>query len=71
MRRADTRLLTLTGAGGIGKTRLALQIARAYAQDYSGGAWFVAFAEIADPGLICRRSARHSSFPTSDRSGRP
>ncbi|MEO5965484.1 MAG: tetratricopeptide repeat protein, partial [Candidatus Limnocylindrales bacterium] len=36
-----TRLLTLTGPGGIGKTRLALEIAWALADDVDGGAWFV------------------------------
>ncbi len=50
--RADTRLLTLTGAGGSGKTRLALRIAQAHARDYSGGVWFVEFSSITDPDLI-------------------
>jgi predicted ATPase len=50
--RADTRLVTLTGSGGSGKTRLALRLAHAFAQDYGDGAWFVAFAEITDPQLI-------------------
>jgi predicted ATPase/DNA-binding SARP family transcriptional activator len=46
------RLLTLTGAGGSGKTRLALRIAEARGPHYSDGAWFVGFAEISDPELI-------------------
>jgi hypothetical protein len=50
--KADTRLLTLTGAGGSGKTRLALRVARASAQDYRDGVWFIAFAEITNPQLI-------------------
>jgi predicted ATPase len=52
LRRVDTRLLTLTGAGGSGKTRLALRIAETRARDYSDGVWFVGFADITDPELI-------------------
>lgn len=46
------RLVTLTGAGGSGKTRLALRAAQACADDYRGGAWFVGFADLTDPDLI-------------------
>ena len=49
---AGARLVTLTGAGGSGKTRLALQAAHACAEKYPGGVWFVGFADITDPGLI-------------------
>ena len=52
MKRSDTRLLTLTGAGGSGKTRLALRAAEARRQDYEGGPCFVGFADITDPDLI-------------------
>jgi predicted ATPase/DNA-binding SARP family transcriptional activator len=48
----DTRLVTLTGAGGSGKTRLALRVAEGSAADYRDGAWFVGFADVADPELI-------------------
>ena len=47
-----TRLLTLTGAGGSGKTRLALRVAETCAAEYRDGTWFVAFADITDPELI-------------------
>jgi predicted ATPase len=47
-----TRLLTLTGAGGSGKTRLALRLAEVVARDYREGTWFVGFADIADPQMI-------------------
>jgi predicted ATPase/DNA-binding SARP family transcriptional activator len=50
--RADGRLLTLTGAGGSGKTRLALRAAQACAEEYRDGAWFVGFADVTEPGLI-------------------
>jgi predicted ATPase/DNA-binding SARP family transcriptional activator len=49
---ADRRLLTLTGAGGSGKTRLAVRAAQACAEGYPGGVWFVGFADVTDPGLI-------------------
>ena len=48
----ETRLLTLTGAGGSGKTRLALRLAETCRRDYSGGAAFVGFADINDAELI-------------------
>ena len=52
LRRGGTRLLTLTGAGGSGKTRLALRVAETCAAEYRDGTWFAAFADIADPELI-------------------
>ena len=56
--RDDVRLLTLTGAGGSGKTRLALQTAGAAADDYPHGVWWVPLASIAQPADVLPTAAR-------------
>jgi predicted ATPase len=46
---ASTRPLTLTGAGGCGKTRLALQLAADALDRHPGGAWCLELAPLSDP----------------------
>lgn len=48
----DSRLLTLTGPGGSGKTRLSIELARLVEPDFEDGAHFVSLAPITDPALI-------------------
>jgi predicted ATPase/DNA-binding SARP family transcriptional activator/Tfp pilus assembly protein PilF len=52
VRQGHTRLVTLTGVGGTGKTRLALQVAAELGGEFPDGAWFVPLAPVADPQLV-------------------
>ena len=48
----EHRLVTLSGVGGVGKTRLALQVAAELAPEFIDGVWLVELAEVGDPGAV-------------------
>jgi predicted ATPase/class 3 adenylate cyclase/DNA-binding CsgD family transcriptional regulator len=64
----ENRLLTLTGAGGAGKTRLAIQLAAQLAGEFRDGVWYVDLAPITHPGLVPTTVARSLGLP--DQPGR-
>ena len=65
---ADNRLVTLTGAGGVGKTRLALEVAGRMMGECRDGVWYVDLAPIIDPDLVPVAVARALGLP--DQPGR-
>jgi predicted ATPase/DNA-binding NarL/FixJ family response regulator len=65
---AGARLVTLTGPGGIGKTRLALQVASGAGRAFRDGVWLAELAGLRDPGLLVGEVAR--SLGLSDQSAR-
>ena len=60
---ANNRLVTLTGAGGVGKTRLAVQVAAQIASEFDGGVWYVDLAPITHPDLVRVTVARVLGLP--------
>ena len=66
---ATTRLLTLTGPGGTGKTRLSLQLAARASDDFPDGVFFVALEPIRDPMLVAPRIA--SALGVAEGTARP
>jgi predicted ATPase/DNA-binding CsgD family transcriptional regulator len=64
-----TRMLTLTGAGGSGKTRLALEVARDLAGSYPDGAWLVELAPLSEGELVPQAVAGALGIP--ERPGEP
>jgi predicted ATPase/class 3 adenylate cyclase/DNA-binding CsgD family transcriptional regulator len=62
------RLVTLTGAGGVGKTRLAVEVASRMASGFGDGVWFVDLAPVTDAGAVAGAVARVLGLP--DQPGR-
>jgi predicted ATPase/class 3 adenylate cyclase len=61
----ETRLLILTGAGGTGKSRLAIQTAERLAESFQGEIWFIPLADLSDPGLIAGEIVDALGIPRS------
>jgi predicted ATPase/DNA-binding CsgD family transcriptional regulator len=68
-RLAENRLVTLTGPGGVGKTRLALRVAEALLPEHSDGVWFVELAALSDPALVAQQTA--ATLGLRDQPGQP
>src|SRR5438874_2249231 len=66
---SEGHLVTLTGAGGCGKTRLALQVAAHLVDAYPDGVWLVELAPLADPTLVPEAVA--AAFGMHQQPGRP
>jgi predicted ATPase/DNA-binding CsgD family transcriptional regulator len=64
---SKSRLVTLTGLGGVGKTRLALRVATELRRVMPDGVWFVPLGELSDPDLIAETTA--AALGINDRSG--
>jgi predicted ATPase/DNA-binding SARP family transcriptional activator len=65
----DVRVVTLTGSGGVGKTRLLVEMARQLEEDYADGALFVRLEQVTDPALVGAEIAR--ALARGDASGGP
>ncbi|MDF2703285.1 MAG: transcriptional regulator, LuxR family, partial [Rubrobacteraceae bacterium] len=65
----SARLLTLTGPGGCGKTRLALKVAQDVVERFENGAWLVELAPLSDPALVPQAVAQ--ALGVRDQPGRP
>lgn len=55
---AQRRLVTLTGAGGSGKTRLGIEVASGLVGEYEDGVWWIELAALTDPGLVPQAVAK-------------
>jgi predicted ATPase/DNA-binding SARP family transcriptional activator len=66
---AERRLVTITGTGGVGKTRLATHTGRRVVEHFRDGVWLVELADLTDPQLVAETAAM--TLGMEDRSSRP
>lgn len=64
---ATSRLVTITGPGGTGKSSLAIAVAEAVADDFPDGTWFVPLESVADPALVPAAAVRALRLELEDR----
>jgi predicted ATPase len=63
LERPDGRVVTITGAGGCGKTHLALDVTRRVSDRFDDGALFVSLTAVRDPSLVTSEVARELERP--------
>jgi non-specific serine/threonine protein kinase len=66
---STTKLVTLTGVAGVGKTRLALRVAASLTRTFPDGAWLVELEHVRDPALVAHTVSE--SLGVRDETGRP
>ncbi|HEX9532289.1 MAG TPA: tetratricopeptide repeat protein [bacterium] len=67
---STTRFITLTGSGGAGKTRLALQVAAEALEEFPDGVWLVELAALTNPSLVPKAVASALGIPEPEQPGR-